>query len=380
VDTARGMRKVGRLQLLRGELTTAQQHLEMALARLSNLPPVAEVSRIHHCLAYLFFSKNQMDRASKHADTGLEISRQVGDLRGLADATGTKAAIAVRQGKIRAAREYQERVSAIYLELGDLPRIARNHNNLGNSYRLLGQMDRALEHLVKGLEIVRRIGDTREESLLLETTAEVFLDQGHWESAISHLEQGLFLAQASGATARLIAIHRLLGLAYEGDGHWQEAQYHLEMAEMQSLKIQLTRYLPRIYLDLAHFRATQGKFDEALKYVDLAVESAESEPSDLFFGLVQHCLGYVHSCLGDWDSAVECLEKGLEVLKQTDCPVEVAKTRLTLGIAYENRNLEGDKERACEQLSSALATCQQIEARGYSAQAEAHMQALACRT
>jgi class 3 adenylate cyclase/tetratricopeptide (TPR) repeat protein len=379
VDTARGMRKVGRVHLLRGELTKGQQLLEMALARLSNLPPVAEASRIHHCLAYLFISRNQMDRALKHADTVLEISRQVGDVRGLADATGTKAAIAVRQGKIRAACEYQERVSAIYLELGDLPRIARNHNNLGNSYRLLGQMDRALERLVKGLEIARRIGDTREESLLLETTGEVFLDRGQWESAITRLEQALSLAQESGVTARTIATRRLLGLAHEGAGHWQDAQYHLEMAEMQSLKTQLTRYLPRIYLDLAHFRATQGEFDEALKCIHLAVESVEQKPSSLFSGLVQHCLGYVHSRRGDWDSAVECLEKGLELLKQTDCPVESAKVHLSLGIAYASRGDDGDKERACERLSTSLATFRQIDAGGYLAQAVTQMEVLECR-
>ena len=375
-DVARGARKVAAAHLLRGELAQAQEYYETALARLSSLPPLAETSRVLYGLAYLFILKNRLDDAVRHASGSLEISRQIGDTRGLADAYRIIGNVASQRGSLQVACEYDEKCIELYRELGDLPRLARACNNLGDSYRLLGQMDRAMEYLDEGLALSRRIGSARDEAMLLQTLSELFLDQGRSEQAITHLEQALPLAQACGAPVRMIETHRILGSACERVGRLDDARHHLEIAETLSLETQHLRFTARICLGMACLHVTSSEFDKAMIYIQLASDAAGPEPSQVFRGLLYHCHGYLHSRRRNWDDAVAHLEKSLQLLEQANLPVKVAQTRHSLGVAYANRDQKGDRGRACEQLSAALSLFRQIKAHTYLAQVQAQLDEL----
>ena len=377
-DLARGARKVADVYMLRGDLARAQKHYEAALARLSSLPPLAEASRIHCGLAYLLMSGNRLDDAVQYARASLEISGQISDVRGLADANRVMGVIASHRRDLEVACEYDERSLALYRELGDLARTAQTCNNVGDSYRLLGQMDRALEYITEGLELARRIGDTRDEALLLLTMAELFLDQGQWETAVAHLEQALPLAEESGAASRIIQAHQLLGSAYQGVGQLADAECHLKTAEALSRDTQHLRFAAGICLDLGRLNATQGDFDEALKYIELALDAAGPEPSDAFLGLMHRCYGDLHGYRNNWDDAAAHLEESLMFLERAKLPAEVGKTRLGLGAAYASRGEEDDRGRACEQLLAALLIFRQIAARGYVSEVEARLRQLGC--
>jgi DNA-binding SARP family transcriptional activator len=377
-DQARGARKVADVHLLRGDLADAEAHYETALARLSSLPLLAETDRVHSKLSYLLISRGRLDEAAEHARASLEISRHIDDVRGLADANRVLGIIAKRRGELEAACEHHERSLELYRDLDDLPRTAQACNNVGDSYRLWGQMDRALVYLNEGLDIARRIGDTREEALLLTTTAELFLDQGMWELAIEHLERALPLAEASGMAARIIAAHWILSVAHLGVGQLEDARRHLETAESLSKQTQHLRFAPQIYLCWARLNATQGRVDKAQASIRLALEYAGRDPSDGFLGLLHRCQGYVHSLQNNWDEAVVCLEDSLKFLERTNLPAELGKTCLDLGTAYANRDEEGDRGRACEQLLAAQAIFQQIDAQAYLARVEARLMEVGC--
>jgi tetratricopeptide (TPR) repeat protein len=379
-DVARGERKVATIHLLSGNLTDAQQHFEAALAHLSALPPTAEASRVHSGLAYLFISRNQLDEADEQASAGLKLSCQIADTRGLADANKIKATIALQRGALEEARKYDERSLALYRQLGDLPRSAQACNNLGDTYRLLGQMGRATECLREGLKLARLVGDTRDEALLLQTTAELALDQGEWETAITHFEEALRLAEESGVVARVIDVHRSLGSAYERAGQLENARRHLEIAEISSLDTQHLRFVPWIYLDLACLNVSERAFGEAQRYIELAAQAAGPEPSDVFGGLWHRCFGYLQGCRGNGVDAVHHLEESLRLLEGAKLPAEVGKTRLELGVAYASRGRKSDRGRACEQLLMALSVFQQLEAQGYVAQVKGQLQKLGCRS
>jgi len=381
-DLARGERKVASVYMLRGDLAKAQPHYETALARLSSLPPLAEASRVHCGLAYLLMSRNRMDEAEQHARASVEISGQISDTRGLADANRVMGVIASHRGNLEAACRYDERSLALYRELGDLPRIAQACNNVGDSHRLLGRMDRALECLSQGLELALRVGDTREEALLLLTMAELSIDQGEWKTAIAHLERALPLAEQAGVVARLIDAHRILGSAYEGTGQLEDARRHLEMAETLSWDTQHLRFVPGIYLNLARLSVTQSRCDEARGCIELALAAAGPEPSEPFLGIVHRCYGDLHRCRRDWDDAVMHLEDSWAFLERAEIPAEVGKTRLSLGIAYAERyaerHEEGDRGHACEQLIGALAIFRRMQARGYVTEVEVRLRELGC--
>lgn len=238
---------------------------------------------------------------------------------------------------------------------------------------MAGEMGQALALFQEGVQITQRIGDTRDEALLLTTTAELYLDQGRWSLAIEHLERALLLAQESGTVARLIEAHWLLGAANERAGHLEEARQHLESAEAQSRKTSHWRFAPRIYLDLARLCTTEGQHDRAQGHILQAVDAAGPGPPHLFLGHLHGCRGYMHACLDEWDAAIEQLEKGLDYMRRAELIVQEAQARLDLGTAYANRGQEGDRGRAHEHLRAALATFRRIEAKRFVAMARVQL-------
>jgi tetratricopeptide (TPR) repeat protein len=346
------------------------------LAHLDALPPCAEGSRIHHCLSSLGFYQHRWEAATEHAQISLEIAQQVGDKRGMADAYRALGSVASERGETVLGQECHVRSLELYRELGDLMRIASACNNLGTGHRMLGEMDRALALFQEGIQITRRIGDTRDEAMLLTTTAELYLDQGRWSLAIEHLERAQLLASESGTVGRLIEARWLLGAANERAGHLEEARRYLEKAESKSRETAHWRFAPRIYLDLARLCAMEGKSAQAQHHIKEAEEAAGPAPADLFLGHLHGCRGTLHACLQEWEAAIEQLEKSLEYMERAGLTVQVAQARLDLGTAYANRGQAGDRGRAREHLRVALVTFRRIEARRFAAMARAQLSRL----
>ncbi len=378
-DLARGERKTAMVYLLSGDFAQAQGYYERALDRLGTLPVSIESNRVHCGLAHLLVFGNRLHEAADHARVALEISRELGDKRGLADAIKAMGIVAYNQGELQEACSHFEKSLELYRALGDLPRIAQGCNNVGEGYRRLGQMEQALEYLNEGLEVARRIGDPRDEALLSQTAGELCLDQGQWEKAVAHLEKAQALAEQSGAVERIISVHLTLGSAHESMGQLEAARRYLERAETLSREMQYLHFAPRAHLSLACLCATEGDFDEAWRWVRLAEERAGPQPSDLFTGLLHQCQGYLYHWVSEWGQAVAHLEQCLGFLERAKLPAEVAKTRLSLGAAYASRGEEGDKGRACEQLFAALSTFRRIGAAAYVNQVEATLAEMGCQ-
>jgi class 3 adenylate cyclase/tetratricopeptide (TPR) repeat protein len=377
-DSARASRKVATVHLVLGDLARARDYYEAALARLSNSPLLAETSRIHYYLAYLFASRNQLDDAEWHANAGLQVSGRIDDTRGLADAYRIKGIIAEHRRDLQLACDCDERSLQLYRQLGDLPRIVAACNNVGDTYRLLGKMDRALERLNEGLELARRIGDTRDEASLLQTKAELLLDRGQSQMALQEAVRAVSAAEESGVASRIVDSRRVLGEACEARGRLDDARCHLERAESLMAETQQFRFGPVIRLGLARVSANQGEFSEARRHLGQALDAAGAEPSDAFMGLLHLTRGHVHSRCGEWKDAVAELEKSLALLVSPGLPVEVGRAHMYLGTAYAHRRHEGDRGRACEHLLAALSIFEGMGAQGYVAHLQMQLGKVGC--
>jgi tetratricopeptide (TPR) repeat protein len=345
-DMARGERKVAVIHLLRGELDEAQQYYEQALERLKRLPPLAESSRVRCGLAYLLVYKNQLAEATAHARASLEASTQIDDVRGQADAHNALGIVASYQGVLKQASKHFEQALGLYRQIGDLPRLAKSCNNVGDCYRRLGHMARALEHLREGVEVAHRIGDTRDESLLLQTQAELLFDQGRWEDGIASLDAALALAEQSGVAERIIEVHTSLGLAHESLGQLAAARHHLDTADRLNEQMEHQQLRPRIYLGLARVSAAEGNMEQAARLVRLAEECAGSDASSALQAELHSTQAVLCEKNAEWDAAAAHLEKSLELVKEGNLQAEVAKTQLHLGGVLARRSAEGDKGRA----------------------------------
>jgi tetratricopeptide (TPR) repeat protein len=87
----------------------------------------------------------------------LEISRQLGDQRGIASALGNIATIRHNKGEYDQAMDLYNQSLEISMQLGDLERIAFALNNIGLIHDIKGEYDEALSYVLQAYEILERL-------------------------------------------------------------------------------------------------------------------------------------------------------------------------------------------------------------------------------
>ncbi len=361
-ETARGARKLGWVHLLHGNLSKAEALLQQALDNIKNLPPSPETNRVYCSLAYLYEFTHQLEEARAHATRGLEISNELEDLLGQANAHRELGNVASALGDQQTAFTHDIEALDRYRKLKDLPRIVQGCNNIGESYRRMGQLDTAQVLLNEGLELAQRIGNLGDSALLLVTLAEIQMDQGDWEAAREQLQKALQLAEKSGVVFRSIQANQNLADAYLQLGDLPKARSHLEAVMTLGEKTGHRRYNLRSALTQAALEAREGRIKEALATIEEARSFAGETAADHFAGLSSRVEGEIYRAVGDWEAAVKHLRQSVAHFEAAELPVEIAKTRLDLGQAYRCRDRKGDRARACEALRAAQATYNQIGA------------------
>ncbi|MEZ4769733.1 MAG: adenylate/guanylate cyclase domain-containing protein [Caldilineales bacterium] len=311
LDCARAARKLASIYVLQGNLPEARVHFEKALALLADYPAAPENNRVRCGLAYLSVSQGNLEQAGVHVRSSVGLARKIGDTRGLADAYRIRGIIADHQGNPRLALAYARRCLPLYEKQKDLPQFVMATNNVADSCRQLGQLRKARAYLRRGMVVARRIGDTREEALLLVTLAEVQLDQGRPKHAIASAQKGLPLAEASGALTRVIQTLRILGLAYAELDKSEEARRHLELALARCNDSGHHRFTAEIHLDLAHLAANSREFTRAEKQLKLAREAIGANPTPAIERKVKREEGFLALRKQNWMEAVAWLEASL---------------------------------------------------------------------
>ena len=362
LDRARGARKLASIDMLQGDLLEAEATLERALATLSDLQTDPELNRVRCALAYLCVSRGDLLRACLLARQSIRLARSIDDTRGMADAYRIRDIIADREGNPRLALAYARRCIWLYGDLKDLPRLVQANNNAADSCRQLGQLNRASNYLQTGLEIAQRIGDTRDQALLMVTQAELLLDQGRSDEAIGRLLEALPLAQTSGVLARIIQTHHILGEAFEHQGRLEDAQKHLETARALCMETHHGRFIADILLALAHLAATSGDFGGSANYIDQALEVAGPEPPPSIGLELLRVRGYLALCRQQWHDAVDLLEESLLPADTREPVPQRAHAHHLLAQAYAGRQEEGDLALARPHLKAARAAYRRIGA------------------
>ncbi|MBL7183784.1 MAG: tetratricopeptide repeat protein [Anaerolineae bacterium] len=86
---------------------------------------------------------------------------------------------------------YHEAALEISQEIGDRRGEGADLGNLGNAYRALGQVERAIEYYEAALEIAQEIGDRRGEGNRLGNLGNAYRALGQVERAKEYLQQAL---------------------------------------------------------------------------------------------------------------------------------------------------------------------------------------------
>lgn len=223
------------------------------------------------------------------------------------------------QGARPALPQFEAALKA-YRDQGDRRGEAITIGLLGNCYKHLGEMDRALQMLQSSLAIKRELKDAIEQAKTLNNIGLLYWEQGKFKDAASSYEAALKLAgDASNPTIQAAVLNNL-GLTHSALGNYRQALDEFQRALTLALTAKFDRgasdALGNIggwYLDLGHYSEALQNYQEST----VVAERAGLKPSVMQnlgnMGLIYTAMGRVPEALDAFDRAsAMAAEQGLQ--------------------------------------------------------------------
>lgn len=205
---------------------------------------------------------------------------------------------------------------------GQPHQLAILHNMLGTTYRKLGSIDQAREHLEQALALRRSVADGLGEARTLGNLGLTYLAQGRY--------------------AKALEIYR---------------QAQQRFSELQDVPV---HDAGTILSNISSVYAEMGQYGKALAYQQQALAIFQSADDQADIAAAYHNLGYVYAEQNDRQAAIAAFEQAIAIRTQLGDRFGVAETRNNLGLALSDQQ---NHKQALAVLASTLEVLQQLGTR-----------------
>ncbi|WP_417471209.1 EAL domain-containing protein [Maricaulis sp.] len=158
--------------------------------------------------------------------------------------------------------------------------------SLGRVNKVTGEYGRALENFQRAYEVYRAIGDSRSESIALQSMGSIYTDARQYDRAEHYYIDAA--RRHSGDASLDLAVNNNLGNVYRELGQYDEALEHFEQArtlaaEMGSgiLQARILNNIASLHISFGDFNAAEIAVDEAVSHID---DPAQSEWARFLWG------------------------------------------------------------------------------------------------
>ena len=180
------------LSLWRVDLDTALELRQEALAAYQRAGDLAKQARAQHYIATIHLRRGHLSQALLDLTGALELARVADDADEQSGCLGELAAISFYLGDLnRALAQYREaeRLTAHPYRLGFL------RVNIGSILAHRGDHEQALAQFESALEVIRQIGDHRNEAGALAAMGHSLYELDRWDEALSRLDEAIAVAR-----------------------------------------------------------------------------------------------------------------------------------------------------------------------------------------
>ena len=191
----------------------------------------------------------------------------------------------------------------------------RGHNVIGNVYHDMSNLDKSLEHYMKGLNFSRKVNDKKNEAALLNNIGEIYRRLEDYHEALEYYKKSMVLSKDVGELTlygvsqlnigelnyeqgyidkafkctkdalnhfihnedyfSIAYGHFLLSKIYRKQGYEDQAKSDLSLAIDIMRRLQDHYNLNLAYLEMIDILAGEDKFEEALEYIEDALDISE---------------------------------------------------------------------------------------------------------
>jgi tetratricopeptide (TPR) repeat protein len=202
----------------------------------------------------------------------LDVSQKIHFIRGYARALTVTGNSYWYEGVYEFAQNYYLLAARQYQSINDSFGLGATYNNIGEIYKKLNEHDKALEYLLKSLELIRR--DSAMRGLTLYNIGELYIRLNDVETGRKYIQESYELALADN-NKRLIAFDFWSFAAIkEKEKKYNEALTYLLKAEAYWKTLGETRSVIQTYQDISDVYRQLKKYGEAELYLTKAIDLA----------------------------------------------------------------------------------------------------------
>ncbi|MDN4166725.1 tetratricopeptide repeat protein [Cytophagales bacterium LB-30] len=189
------------------------------------------------------------------------------------------------------------------------------HDILKRINRRLGNLDLALDHTLKSLQLAEQFKDSASISNSYMTLGNLYSTMGSVEEAHGYLLQSYALGKMIGVK-NLSSITNFLGRNYVYKGDFNSAIYYLEEAlRLEKTQPQEDYTLSYIYNNLGEAYLIEKRYSESIMYYDSSLALPEDKKSPLGYCFSYLGLAKNYQALKQYDMAVQYVEKCMDISK-----------------------------------------------------------------
>lgn len=241
---------------------------------------------------------------------------------------------------------FGEQALKLSKELGDRNGEAVALRNIGSANRILGNNDKALESLQKGLAIFETLKDKKGTGSLLHDIGILYWNLSDYRKALEYLKKSLAIAEELDFKTGIASSLNIIGVIYDDLSEFDNAlDYYLksmnlyeEMGNKKGYAILLNN-VGIVYRKL-------NRLDKARDYYEKAIEIEKELGNNEGVGRGLNNLGVVYEALEEYPKALDYYLQALKIKKEAGNKQKIASSLMNIGNIY-TRLEEYDKALKC---------------------------------
>lgn len=201
----------------------------------------------------------------------------------------------------------------------------------------------AIKYIDQVLSTFRRIGLSGQEETyvlrMLENIGESYEVLGSLEKAQELYEEAIDLAQTQEDDTKCADLYWKLGRVFRKRNQWTQALDYIAQSRRHYESVQDSRGIGRTWNSEGLVQSSLGKYTEAFDAYNLAISLAQQVNDDQITSDASVNLGILASIQGDFDRALLLFQNSIPYYEQLDKPISIARTYHNMGMCQTARGI-----------------------------------------
>jgi len=270
VDNEEGARLAGSLGYfwkVRGHYSTGRRLLESILDNAQGVSRIS-MAKLQYSLGSIVMFLGEYEKAQKILEESLELSREMGDKRGIAHSLNSLGNAAADLGNYEQAQKFYKESMILRREIEDKRGIAFSLNNLGNVAYNQGNYEQAQNFFEESLALSREMGEKRGIAIILSNLGNVAYNRGHHEQAQKFLEESLALSRDMGEKSGIAESLNSLGNIAHNQEYYEQAKKFYEESLTLRREMEEKIGIADSLNNLGSIAYTQKNYEQAMNFFE----------------------------------------------------------------------------------------------------------------